>query len=173
MGPTVPNTYQFPIQFEAVDTYTDDSESPDPEDNQSPADARDMALLRQDNRGSKRTSPQRPPDSLQTMPQTIAPPLPSASTMPPPPVTVVSPAVPVTSSNRSRAKKSKACDSLVILHTTRLPCLCRLIVLDFLVLWMHCSINLPPWNSSLSKSILTSNNFLRTFTNHFRNGLSR
>ena len=133
MGPTVPNTYQFPIQFEAVDTYTDDSESPDPEDNQSPADARDMALLRQDNRGSVRTSPQRPPDSLQTMPQTIAPPLPCASTMPPPPVTVVPPAVPVTSSNRSRAKKSKAGDSLantphnpsalsVSTYRTRLPC---------------------------------------------------
>ena len=64
MGPTVPNTYQFPIQFEAIDTYTDDSEGPDPEDNQSPADAQDMALLRQEKRGSVKTSARRRPDPL-------------------------------------------------------------------------------------------------------------
>jgi hypothetical protein len=111
MGPTLPNTYQFPIQFEAVDTYTDDSESPNPEHDHSPSDARDMALLRQDNRGSARSSSPRPPDSLQTMPQMIAPPLPSSST-PPPVTSVVFPAVPVPSSNRSRVKKTKAGDSL-------------------------------------------------------------
>jgi hypothetical protein len=114
MGPTMPNTYQFPIQFEAVDTYTDDSESPDPEDNQSPADAQDMALLRQEKRGSLKTSPQRVPDSLQTLPKTTNnQPLHPPTVIPVVPVVpVVPPDIPVASSNRSRTRKTKPGDSL-------------------------------------------------------------
>ena len=117
MGPTMPLDYHVPIQFEATDTYTDDSESPDPEDNLSPADEQDLELLHQDKRQSASSTPnhQAPPrDSLQLLPQNSSSVLPPNNTLIPsvPSSVTPTPIAPV-SVNRSRAKKSAPGDSLV------------------------------------------------------------